>query len=243
MHELDEELWKLGVSAKTEHNEVAPAQHELAPIYTTVNIAADHNQLTMEMMKKVAQPARHGVPAARKALCGRQRLGQAQQLVACPPIPGVNLLEPGDTPQRERAVSAVPRARCCRPWTIIRTCCASPWPARATITAWAPAKRRRPLCRVFLGDELTGILEAIENDTPTWARRKKSCCASACMSLPRFPRDTTDRNRTSPFAFTGNKFEFRSVGSPMSISGCNIVLNTAVAESLRQYANDPGKGR
>ena len=144
MKELDEELWKLGVFAKTEHNEVAPAQHELAPIFTTTNIATDHNQLTMEMMKKVAQTPRPGLPAARKALCRRQRQRQAQQLVDLDRHAASNLLEPGETPVRKRSVPAVSLSRSSRRLTNIRICSASRLPPPATITVSARTKRRRP---------------------------------------------------------------------------------------------------
>ena len=234
MKELNNELWKLGISAKTEHNEVAPAQHELAPIYRTVNIAADHNQLTMEIMKKVAQ--RHGMVCLlhEKPFAGVNGSGKHNNWSLCTDT-GVNLMEPGDTPAENAqfllflcaVIQAVDDYQ-----EMLRISVASAGNDCRLGGSEAPPA----IMSVFLGEELTEILRAIENDTPVNAK-EKTLLRIGVHTLPRFPRDTTDRNRTSPFAFTGNKFEFRSPGAPMSVSGCNIVLNTAVAESLRQYAD------
>ncbi len=234
MKELNEELWKLGVTAKTEHNEVAPAQHELAPIYSVVNIAADQNQLTMEMMKKVAQ--RHGMvcllhekPFARVNGSGKHNNWSLSTDT------GMNLLEPGDTPAENAqfllflcaVLKAVDEYQ-----EMLRISVASAGNDCRLGASEAPPA----IVSIFLGDELTGILDAIEHDTPC-GTKEKELLRVGVHTLPRFARDTTDRNRTSPLAFTGNKFEFRMPGAPMSISECNIVLNTAVAESLRQYAD------
>ena len=234
MHELNSELWKLGVSAKTEHNEVAPAQHELAPIHSVVNIAADHNQLTMEIMKKVAQ--KHGMVCLlhEKPFAGVNGSGKHNNWSLVTDT-GVNLMEPGDTPSENAQfllfLCAVLQAMDDYQEMMRITVASAGDDCRLGASEAPPA-----IMSVFLGDELTGILEAIENDTPV-GTKEKELLRVGVHTLPRFPRDTTDRNRTSPFAFTGNKFEFRSVGAPMSISGCNIALNTAVAESLRQYAD------
>ena len=234
MHELNSELWKLGVSAKTEHNEVAPAQHELAPIHSVVNIAADHNQLTMEIMKKVAQ--KHGMVCLlhEKPFAGVNGSGKHNNWSLVTDT-GVNLMEPGDTPSENAQfllfLCAVLQAMDDYQEMMRITVASAGNDCRLGASEAPPA-----IMSVFLGDELTGILEAIENDTPV-GTKEKELLRVGVHTLPRFPRDTTDRNRTSPFAFTGNKFEFRSVGAPMSISGCNIALNTAVAESLRQYAD------
>ncbi len=234
MQELNSELWKLGVSAKTEHNEVAPAQHELAPIHNIVNIAADHNQLTMEIMKKVAQ--KHGMVCLlhEKPFAGVNGSGKHNNWSLVTDT-GINLMEPGDTPSENAQfllfLCAVLQAMDDYQELMRITVASAGNDCRLGASEAPPA-----IMSIFLGDELTDILKAIENDTPI-GTKEKELLRVGVHTLPRFPRDTTDRNRTSPFAFTGNKFEFRSVGAPMSISGCNIALNTAVAESLRQYAD------
>ncbi|MBQ7454969.1 MAG: glutamine synthetase III [Clostridia bacterium] len=234
MKELNAELWRLGVSAKTEHNEAAPAQHELAPIFGAVNIAADHNQLTMEIMKKVAQ--KHGMVCLlhEKPFAGVNGSGKHNNWSLSTDT-GVNLMEPGDTPAQNAqfllflcaVLQAVDDYQ-----EMLRISVASAGNDCRLGGSEAPPA----IMSVFLGDELTDILTAIENDAPVGAK-EKSLLRIGVHALPRFARDTTDRNRTSPFAFTGNKFEFRSPGAPMSVSECNIVLNAAVAESLRQYAD------
>ena len=234
MKELNQELWKLGISAKTEHNEVAPAQHELAPIFNVVNIAADHNQLTMEIMKKVAQ--RHGMVCLlhEKPFAGVNGSGKHDNWSLSTDT-GINLMEPGDTPAENAqfliflcaVIQAVDDYQ-----EMLRISVASAGnDCRLGGNEAPPA-----IMSVFLGDEITDVLKAIDSDSPV-NPKEKTLLRVGVHTLPRFPRDTTDRNRTSPFAFTGNKFEFRSPGAPMSVSGCNIVLNTAVAESLRQYAD------
>ena len=234
MKELNQELWKLGISAKTEHNEVAPAQHELAPIFNAVNIAADHNQLTMEIMKKVAQ--RHGMVCLlhEKPFAGVNGSGKHDNWSLSTDT-GINLMEPGDTPAENAqfliflcaVIQAVDDYQ-----EMLRISVASAGnDCRLGGNEAPPA-----IMSVFLGDEITDVLKAIDSDSPV-NPKEKTLLRVGVHTLPRFPRDTTDRNRTSPFAFTGNKFEFRSPGAPMSVSGCNIVLNTAVAESLRQYAD------
>ena len=234
MKELNQELWKLGVSAKTEHNEAAPAQHELAPIYAVVNIAADHNQLTMEIMKKVAQ--KHGMVCLlhEKPFAGVNGSGKHNNWSLSTDT-GVNLMDPGNTPAENAqfllflcaVLQAVDDYQ-----EMLRISVASAGNDCRLGGSEAPPA----IMSVFLGEELTEILTAIENETPVNAK-EKTLLRVGVHTLPRFPRDTTDRNRTSPFAFTGNKFEFRSPGAPMSVSECNIVLNTVVAESLRQYAD------
>ena len=234
--ELDEELWKLGVPAKTEHNEVAPAQHELAPVYSTVNIAADHNQLVMEMHEARGGPARHGVPAARKAVRGRERLAASTTTGPFPPTRGENLLNPGDTPEENAqflliltaVLQAVDEYQ-----DLLRISVAGASNDHRLGGSEAPPA----ILSVFLGDEITGILDSIENGTPYESGEKVQFKVGVHV-LPRFPKDTSDRNRTSPFAFTGNKFEFRMVGSSQSISEANIILNTAVADVLRRYADE-----
>ena len=234
MKELDEELWKLGVMAKTEHNEAAPAQHELAPIYTTTNIAADHNQLTMERMQRIAR--KHGMVCLlhEKPFAGVNGSGKHNNW-SLSTNTGVNLFEPGDTPAENAqfllflcaVIQAVDDYQ-----DMLRICVASAGNDHRLGAAEAPPA----IVSIFLGEELEGILDAIENDTP-YGGKEKELIKVGVHVLPKFPKDTTDRNRTSPFAFTGTKFEFRMVGSSQSISGPNVVLNTAVAESLRQYAD------
>ena len=234
MKELNSELWKLGVSAKTEHNEVAPAQHELAPIFSAVNIAADHNQLTMEIMKKVAQ--KHGMVCLlhEKPFAGVNGSGKHNNWSVSTDT-GVNLMEPGDTPAENAQfllfVCAVIQAVDDYQEMLRISVASAGNDCRLGGNEAPPA-----IMSIFLGDELTDILKAIDSDTPV-NPKEKTILRIGVHALPRFARDNTDRNRTSPFAFTGNKFEFRSPGAPMSVSECNIVLNTAVAESLRQYAD------
>lgn len=234
MAELDEELWKLGVLAKTEHNEAAPAQHELAPIFVTTNIATDHNQLIMETMKKVA--AHHGLVCLlhEKPFAGVNGSGKHNNW-AIATKEGVNLLEPGETP-RENAqfllflcavIAAVDDYQ-----DLLRVSVASAGNDHRLGGHEAPPA----IVSMFLGDELTAILESIENDTEYDSYRRPVMEIGADV-LPKFAKDTTDRNRTSPFAFTGNKFEFRSLGSSHSISGPNITLNTIVAEELSRIAD------
>ncbi len=234
MKELNDELWKLGIMAKTEHNEVAPAQHELAPIFTTTNIAADHNQLTMEMMQKVAK--RHGMVCLlhEKPFAGVNGSGKHNNW-SITTNTGVNLLEPGETPYENAqfllflcaVIQAVDDYQ-----DMLRIAVASAGNDHRLGANEAPPA----VVSMFLGDELESILTAIENDEP-YGGKETELMKVGVHVLPKFPRDTTDRNRTSPFAFTGNKFEFRMLGSAHSISGANVVLNTAVAESLRQYAD------
>ena len=235
MEELDLELWKLGILAKTEHNEVAPAQHELAPIYTTTNVAADHNQLTMEIMQKVAK--RHGMVCLlhEKPFAGVNGSGKHNNWSVSTDT-GVNLLSPGETPYENAqfllflcaVIQAVDDYQ-----DLLRLSVATAGNDHRLGANEAPPA----IISVFLGEELTGILNAIKNDTP-YAGIEKVQMKLGVHALPRFSRDTTDRNRTSPFAFTGNKFEFRSLGSSNSIACANIMLNAAVAESLRQYADE-----
>ncbi len=234
MEDLNEELWRLGILAKTEHNEVAPAQHELAPIYSTTNIATDGNQLTMEIMKKVAD--RHGMVCLlhEKPFAGVNGSGKHNNW-SIGTDTGINLLSPGETPSENAQfllfLSAVIQA-VDDYQDLLRLSVATAGNDHRLGANEAPPA----IISVFLGDELTGILEAIKNDTP-YQGREEVKIKLGVHALPRFSRDTTDRNRTSPFAFTGNKFEFRSLGSSNSIACCNIMLNAAVAESLRQYAD------
>ena len=226
MADLNEELWKLGVLAKTEHNEVAPAQHELAPIFTTANIATDHNQLTMEVMKKVA--ARHGLVCLlhEKPFDGVNGSGKHNNWSLCTDT-GVNLLKPGDTPHQNArfllflcaVIQAVDDYQ-----DLLRLSVATASNDHRLGANEAPPA----VVSIFLGDELTAVLDAIEKDAP-YTGTEKIVMKLGAHVLPRFVRDTTDRNRTSPFAFTGNRFEFRMVGSSDSIACCNVMLNTAVA--------------
>ena len=234
MADLNEELWKLGILAKTEHNEVAPAQHELAPIYTTTNIATDHNQLTMEIMQKVA--ARHGLVCLlhEKPFDGVNGSGKHNNWSMATDT-GVNLLTPGETPHENAqfllflcaVIQAVDDYQ-----DLLRLSVATAGNDHRLGANEAPPA----VVSIFLGDELTAILESIEKDEP-YSGTEKTVMKLGVHVLPKFIRDTTDRNRTSPFAFTGNKFEFRMLGSANSIACCNIMLNAAVAESLRQYAD------
>ncbi len=234
MKELDEELWKLGIFAKTKHNEVAPAQHELAPIFTTTNIATDHNQLTMEIMKKVAH--KHGLACLlhEKPFRGVNGSGKHNNW-SISTNTGVNLLEPGETPHQNAqfllflcaVIKAVNEYQ-----DLLRVGVATASNDHRLGANEAPPA----VISIFLGTELTDILTAIENDS-AYDRKEKEALKIGVHVLPKFPKDTTDRNRTSPFAFTGNKFEFRMLGSQSSIAGTNIALNTAVAEELRQFAD------
>lgn len=234
MKDLEQELWKLGVLAKTKHNEVAPAQHELAPIFSTTNIATDHNQLTMEMMKVVAN--RHGLACLlhEKPFAGVNGSGKHNNWSISTDT-GINLLEPGETPSENAqfllflvaVIKAVDEYQ-----DLLRVSVAGAGNDHRLGANEAPPA----IVSMFLGDELTEILEAIESGSEYHDRQKLQMEIGATV-LPHFPRDTTDRNRTSPFAFTGNKFEFRMLGSSLSIAGPNIVLNTIVAEQLSQFAD------
>lgn len=234
MKDLEEELWKLGVLAKTKHNEVAPAQHELAPIFTTTNIATDHNQLTMELMKSIAN--KHGLSCLlhEKPFAGVNGSGKHNNWSISTDT-GVNLLEPGDTPSENAQfllfLSAVIKA-VDDYQDLLRVSVASAGNDHRLGANEAPPA----IVSMFLGDELTDIITAIENGT-NYIDKGKSEMEIGVRVLPKFFKDTTDRNRTSPFAFTGNKFEFRMLGSTFSIAGPNIVLNTIVAEELRQFAD------
>ena len=234
MEELNTELWKLGILAKTEHNEVAPAQHELAPIYTTTNIATDHNQLTMEIMQKVA--AKHGLVCLlhEKPFAGVNGSGKHNNWSIATDS-GQNLLSPGETPYENAqfllflcaVIKAVDDYQ-----DLLRIAVATAGNDHRLGANEAPPA----VVSIFLGDELNGVLEAIENGTPYQGAEKTQMTLGVDV-LPQFSRDTTDRNRTSPFAFTGNKFEFRMLGSSNSIACANIMLNSAVAESLKIYAD------
>ncbi len=234
MEELNEELWKLGILAKTEHNEVAPAQHELAPIYTTTNIATDHNQLTMEIMQKVA--AKHGLVCLlhEKPFTGVNGSGKHNNW-SLTADGGVNLLSPGETPYENAqfllflcaVIKAVDDYQ-----DLLRLSVATAGNDHRLGANEAPPA----VISIFLGEELNAVLEAIETGTP-YAGTEKTQMKLGVDVLPKFNRDTTDRNRTSPFAFTGNKFEFRMLGSSNSIACANIMLNSAVAESLKIYAD------
>ncbi|MCL1832333.1 MAG: glutamine synthetase III [Oscillospiraceae bacterium] len=235
MKELDGELWKLGIYAHTKHNEVAPAQHELAPIYTTTNIATDQNQLTMEMMKIVAR--RHGLVCLlhEKPFAGINGSGKHNNW-SISADNGVNLLKPGKTPHENAqfllflvaVIKAVDDYQ-----DLLRVSAASAGNDHRLGGSEAPPA----VVSVFLGDELTEILDAIEAGA-NYKGKKPINMEIGVTALPHFPKDTTDRNRTSPFAFTGNKFEFRMVGASFSISGANLVINMIVAESLRQFADE-----
>ena len=234
MNELNEELWKLGVSAKTEHNEVAPAQHELAPVFTTTNIATDHNQLMMELIQRIAK--KHDMVALlhEKPFEGINGSGKHNNWSISTDT-GVNLLEPGETPHENAqfllflcaVIKAVDEHQ-----DLLRLSVATAGNDHRLGANEAPPA----IISMFLGDELTEILEAIEQDRPYDGKAKEVMKIGAHV-LPKFQKDTTDRNRTSPFAFTGNKFEFRMPGSSASIAGCNIVLNAVVADELKQFAD------
>ena len=234
MEDLNDELWKLGILAKTQHNEVAPAQHELAPIYTTTNIATDNNQLTMEIMQKVA--TKHGLVCLlhEKPFKGVNGSGKHNNW-SIGTDTGVNLLTPGETPYENvqfllflvAVIKAVDEYQ-----DLLRLSVATAGNDHRLGANEAPPA----VISIFLGDELIGVLDAIENETEYEGAKKKYMKLGVDV-LPQFRRDTTDRNRTSPFAFTGNKFEFRMLGSSNSIACCNMMLNSAVAESLKQFAD------
>ena len=234
MEELNQELWKLGILAKTEHNEVAPAQHELAPIYTTTTLATDHNQLTMEIMQTVA--ARHGMVCLlhEKPFAGVNGSGKHNNWSMSTDT-GVNLLSPGETPHENAqfllflcaVIQAVDDYQ-----DLLRTAVATAGNDHRLGANEAPPA----VVSIFLGDELTAVLKSIEADAP-YQGTERTRMKLGVPVLPRFLRDTTDRNRTSPFAFTGNKFEFRMLGSSNSIACANIMLNSAVADTLRKFAD------
>ena len=234
MEELNEELWKLGIMAKTEHNEVAPSQHELAPIYTTTNIATDHNQLTMEIMQRIA--VKHGLVCLlhEKPFAGVNGSGKHNNW-SIATNDGQNLLSPGETPYENAqfllflcaVIKAVDDYQ-----DLLRLSVATAGNDHRLGANEAPPA----VISIFLGDELNAVMEAIETDTP-YMGTAKTVMKLGVDVLPKFNRDTTDRNRTSPFAFTGTKFEFRMLGSSNSIACANIMLNSAVAESLKIYAD------
>ncbi len=234
MNDLNEELWKLGILAKTEHNEVAPSQHELAPIFTNTNIACDHNQLTMELMKRVA--SKHGLTCLlhEKPFAGINGSGKHNNW-SISTNDGSNLLEPGSSP-RENArfllflcavIKAVDEYQ-----DLLKVSVSTAGNDHRLGGNEAPPA----IISIFLGDELTAVLESIEGGS-VYDKKYSREMAVGVDAIPIFPKDTTDRNRTSPFAFTGNKFEFRMVGSRLSIAGPNMVLNTIVAEELSQFAD------
>ncbi len=235
MADLDEELWKLGILAKTEHNEVAPAQHELAPIFTEANIAVDHNQLTMEIMKKVARRHELACLLHEKPFDGVNGSGKHNNWSLSTDT-GINLLEPGDSPGENAqfllflvaVIKAVDEYQ-----DLLRVSIASANNDHRLGGDEAPPA----IVSMFLGDELTQILDTIENDSD-YEQQDRQELKVGVHILPRFARDTTDRNRTSPFAFTGNKFEFRMPGSGSSVSSPNVILNTIVAEALSQFADE-----
>jgi len=234
MKELDEELWKLGILAKTKHNEVAPCQHEMAPIFTTTNIAADGNQLTMELMKKIA--AKHGLVCLlhEKPFAGVNGSGKHNNW-SLSTDKGENLLEPGSTPEDNAQFLLVMTAiikGIDEYQDLLRASVASPGNDHRLGADEAPPA----IISMFLGDELEAILDSIKNGKP-FDRKAKEVMRLGVDALPAFPKDNTDRNRTSPFAFTGNKFEFRSLGSSQSISCPNTMINTIVAEEFCQFAD------
>ncbi len=234
MEELNEELWKLGILAKTQHNEAAPSQHELAPIFTTTNVANDHNQLTMEIMKKVA--SKHGLVCLlhEKPFAGVNGSGKHNNF-SLSTNTGKNLLSPGDSPAANAQfliflsafIKAVDEYA-----DLLRISVASAGNDHRLGASEAPPA----IVSIFLGSELTEILDCIESETPYEGKSGQLMKIGASV-LPDFPKDNTDRNRTSPFAFTGNKFEFRMLGSSLNIAGPNIILNTIVAEALKQIAD------
>lgn len=234
MKELNEELWELGVFAKTQHNEVAPAQHELAPIFTTTNIAADHNQLTMELMKVIANKYNLACLLHEKPFAGVNGSGKHNNWSISTDT-GVNLLDPGETPHENAQfllflcaiVKAVDNYQ-----DLLRIAVASAGNDHRLGANEAPPA----IISMFLGDELTAVLKSIEDDAEFDQLEKVQMEIGATV-IPHFPKDSTDRNRTSPFAFTGNKFEFRMLGSSFSISDTNTILNTIVAETLSEFAD------
>ncbi len=232
MHDLDKELWKLGVNAKTSHNEVAPCQHELAPVFASTNIAVDHNQLTMELMKKIAD--RHGFACLlhEKPFKGLNGSGKHNNW-SISTDSGMNLLDPGDTPRDNvqfliflvAVIKAIDEYQ-----DLMRVSVASAGNDHRLGANEAPPA----IVSVFLGDELTDVLESISEGTPLNGKTKQQMSLGVHV-LPNLPKDTTDRNRTSPFAFTGNKFEFRMLGSSFSVAGPNITLNAIVAKELSDF--------
>ena len=234
MKELDEELWKLGILAKTKHNEVAPAQHELAPIFTSTNVATDHNQLTMELMKSIARKHNLACLLHEKPFAGVNGSGKHNNW-SISTNTGINLLEPGDTPHDNAQfllfcaaiIKAVDEHQ-----DLLRVSVASAANDHRLGANEAPPA----IISIFLGEELEGIFESLANKTE-YDNKETEYMEIGVSALPKIPKDTTDRNRTSPFAFTGNKFEFRMLGSAFSISGPNIILNTIVADVLDEFAS------
>ena len=234
MDDLDEELWKLGVMAKTEHNEAAPAQHELAPVYASTNIACDHNQLTMEMMKKIAGRHDYVCLLHEKPFYGVNGSGKHNNW-SIGTADGVNLLRPGKTPEEMMrfllflvaVLAAVDEYA-----DLLRISVAS----AANDCRLGGYEAPPVILSVFLGEELTGVLEAIAAGHIDYTKKKKSMMDIGASVLPKIPKDNSDRNRTSPFAFTGNKFEFRMLGSSANVAGPNIILNTAVADILDRFS-------
>ena len=234
MKELDEELWKLGVPAKTKHNEVAPCQHELAPIFDTTNVAIDHNLLTMEMMKKIA--SRHGLVCLQHEKPFEGVNGSGKHNNWSMSTTHENLLDPGDTPMENlqflvflaAVIKAVDEYA-----DLLRTSVATPGNDHRLGANEAPPA----IISIFVGEELEAVIDAIASDSP-YAGPTKMKMDLGVDVLPKFSKDTTDRNRTSPFAFTGNKFEFRMPGSAENLSDCNTILNTAVAKELKGYADE-----
>ena len=235
MKDIDQELWQLGILAKTEHNEAAPAQHELAPIFTTTNIATDHNQLTMEIMQRTARKHDLVCLLHEKPFAGVNGSGKHNNWSISTDT-GVNLLNPGETPAENAqfllflaaVIKAVDEYQ-----DLLRISVAGAGNDHRLGASEAPPA----IVSMFLGDELNEILDCIKNDVP-YSGGEKQLLKVGVHVLPRFPKDTTDRNRTSPFAFTGNKFEFRMLGSSASVADANTVLNTAVADALRQFADE-----
>ncbi len=235
MKDIDQELWQLGILAKTEHNEAAPAQHELAPIFTTTNIATDHNQLTMEIMQRTARKHDLVCLLHEKPFAGVNGSGKHNNWSISTDT-GVNLLNPGETPAENAqfllflaaVIKAVDEYQ-----DLLRISVAGAGNDHRLGASEAPPA----IVSMFLGDELNEILDCIKNDRP-YSAGEKQLLKVGVHVLPRFPKDTTDRNRTSPFAFTGNKFEFRMLGSSASVADVNTVLNTAVADVLRQFADE-----
>ena len=234
MKELDEELWKLGIPAKTKHNEVAPCQHELAPIYDTTNVAIDHNLLTMEMMKKIAD--KHGLVCLQHEKPFEGVNGSGKHNNWSMSTTHENLLDPGDTPMENlqflvflaAVIKAVDEYA-----DLLRTSVATPGNDHRLGANEAPPA----IISIFVGEELEAVIDAIASDSP-YAGPVKMKMDLGVDVLPKFSKDTTDRNRTSPFAFTGNKFEFRMPGSAENLSDCNTILNTAVAKELKGYADE-----
>ncbi len=235
MRDLDRELWTLGILAKTKHNEAAPAQHELAPIFCAGNIATDHNQLTMELMKKIAEKHSLKCLLHEKPFAGVNGSGKHDNWSICTDT-GMNLLDPGKHPHENlqflvflcAVIQAVDEYQ-----DLLRMTVATAGNDHRLGAAEAPPA----IISIFLGDELTDVLTSIENGSAYTDRKREIMEAGGVDAVPNFTKDTTDRNRTSPFAFTGNKFEFRMPGSSLSVSGPNFILNTAVAEILSRYAD------